>query len=96
MVGRDVATPLGGPNLVIKPGVLKPGATYKLKLLARKRGDFSLFSCGHATLLVPLSVPPSLRPSIREHESKSVKTRISAPANPSATGIGRVSGLVLF
>ena len=26
---------------------------------------------------------------------ESVKTRISAPAHPSATGIGRVSGLVL-
>ena len=32
--------------------------------------------------------------SVRERESKSVKTRISAPAHPSATGIGRVSGLV--
>ena len=29
-------------------------------------------------------------------ESKSGKTRISAPAHPSATGIGRVSGLVLL
>ena len=45
----------------------------------------------------------SLCPSVRllvgwsvcEHKSKSVKTRISAPAHPSATGIGRVSGLVL-
>ena len=36
-----------------------------------------------------------VRPLIREHESKSVKTRISAPAHPSATG-GRVSGLVHF
>ena len=27
-------------------------------------------------------------------ELESVKTRISAPAHPSATGIGRVSGLV--
>ena len=39
-------------------------------------------------------VGPSVRPSVREHESKSVKTRISAPAHLSATGIGRVSGLV--
>ena len=31
--------------------------------------------------------------SVRNHESKSVKTRISAPAHPSATD-GRVSGLV--
>jgi len=29
-------------------------------------------------------------------ELESVKTRISAPAHPSATGIGRVSGLVFF
>ena len=28
-------------------------------------------------------------------ESKSGNTRISAPAHPSATGIGRVSGLVV-
>ena len=28
-------------------------------------------------------------------ELESVKTRISAPAHPSATGIGRVSGLAL-
>ena len=28
-------------------------------------------------------------------ELESVKTRISAPAHPSATGIGRVSGLVV-
>ena len=39
------------------------------------------------------SVGPSVRWSVGEHESKSVKTRISAPAHPSATG-GRVSGLV--
>ena len=39
------------------------------------------------------SLCPSVRPSVGEHESKSVKTRISAPAHPSATG-GRVSGLV--
>ena len=45
------------------------------------------------------SVRPSVRPSVGwsvgEHEWKSVKTRISAPAHPSATG-GRVSGLVLL
>ena len=29
-------------------------------------------------------------------ELESVKTRISTPAHPSATGIGRVSGLVIF
>ena len=29
-------------------------------------------------------------------ELESVKTRISAPAHPSATGIGRVSGLVFL
>ena len=37
---------------------------------------------------------PSVRPSVGEHESKSGKTSVSAPAHPSATGIGRVSGLV--
>ena len=48
---------------------------------------------------------PSVRPSVGwlvgwsvgrsvTLESKSGKTRISAPAHPSATGIGRVSGLV--
>ena len=36
-------------------------------------------------------VRPWVRPSL---ESKSGKTRISAPAHPPATGIGRVSGLV--
>ena len=40
------------------------------------------------------SVGPSVRRSVGEHELKSGKTRISAPAHPSATGIGRVSGLV--
>ena len=38
-------------------------------------------------------VRPLVGPSVREHKSKSVKTRISAPAHLSATG-GRVSGLV--
>ena len=42
------------------------------------------------------SVHWSVGPLVREHESKSVKTRISAPAHLSATGIGRVSGLVFF
>ena len=48
---------------------------------------------------------PSVRPSVRPLvgwlvgrsvviELESVKTRISAPAHPSATGIGHVSGLV--
>ena len=43
-----------------------------------------------------LSVRQSVRPLVCEHESKSVKTRISTPAQPSATDIGRVSGLVLI
>ena len=38
---------------------------------------------------------PSVGRSVGEHESKSGKTSVSAPAHPSATGIGRVSGLVL-
>ena len=49
------------------------------------------------------SVRPSVRPSVGwlvgwsvTLESKSGKTRISAPAHPSATGIGRVSGLVFL
>ena len=33
------------------------------------------------------SVRPSVRWSVGEHESKSVKTRISAPAHPFATGM---------
>ena len=41
------------------------------------------------------SVRPSVRRSVGVHESKSLKTHISAPAHPSATG-GRVSGLVSF
>ena len=53
-----------------------------------------IFSYGHATLYEALSVRPSVRPSVGERESKSVKARISAPAHPSATG-GRESGLVL-
>ena len=43
------------------------------------------------------SVRPSVRPSVGPSgviELKSGKTRISAPAHPSATGIGCVSGLV--
>ena len=40
------------------------------------------------------SVRPSVRPSVMI-ELESVKTRISAPAHPSATGIDRVSDLVL-
>ena len=42
------------------------------------------------------SVRWSVGPLVRKHESKGVKTRISATAHPSATGIGRVSGLVAF
>ena len=38
---------------------------------------------------------PSIGPLAQKHESKSKKTRISAPAHPSATG-GRVSGLVQY
>ena len=41
------------------------------------------------------SVRWSVSRSVGEHESKSRKTHISAPAHPSATGIGRESGLVL-
>ena len=39
------------------------------------------------------SVPCSVHPSVRQHELKSGKTHISAPAHLYATG-GRVSGLV--
>ena len=42
-------------------------------------------------------VNPSIRLLVRRSvmiELESVKTRISAPAHPSPTGIGRVSGLV--
>ena len=49
--------------------------------------------CPSVGPLVRWSVGPSVHPSVREHESKSVKTRISAPAHPSATGMA-VSGLV--
>ena len=42
------------------------------------------------------SVHPSVGWSVGEHESKSGKTSVSAPAHPSATGIGRVSGLVFL
>ena len=42
------------------------------------------------------SVCRSVRWSVGEHESKSGKNSVSAPAHPSATGIGRVSGLVLL
>ena len=51
----------------------------------------NLFSCGHATLERGF-VRPSVRRSVMI-ELESVKTRISAPAHPSATG-GRLSGLV--
>ena len=40
------------------------------------------------------SVRWSVGPSVMVIELESVKSRISAPAHPSATGIGRVSGLV--
>ena len=40
------------------------------------------------------SVGRSVGRSVEVIKSKSGKTRISAPAHPSATGIGRVSGLV--
>ena len=42
------------------------------------------------------SVRPSVGPLVMVIELESVKMRISAPAHPSATGIGRVSGLVFF
>ena len=44
--------------------------------------------------IVRRSVGPSVRWSVMVIESGSVKMRISAPAHPSATGIGHVSGLV--
>ena len=47
------------------------------------------------TRSVRLSVHPSVGRSVTL-ESKSGKTRISAPAHPSATDISRVSGLVFF
>ena len=54
----------------------------------------ALFSCGHSTKgFVRPSVLLSIGPLVRDHESKSVKTRISAPAHPSATG-GHISDLV--
>ena len=56
-----------------------------------------LFSRGLATLLEALSVHRLVGWSVGWSvviELESVKTRISAPAHPSATGIGRVSGLV--
>ena len=53
-----------------------------------------LFSRGLVALWEALSVCPSVRRSVRQHESKSGKTCISAPTHPSATGIGRVSDLV--
>ena len=55
-------------------------------------GTFYLFSVADKRLYKRLY--PSIRWSVGEHESKSGETRISAPAHPSATGIGRVSGLV--
>ena len=49
-----------------------------------------------------ISIRGFVRPSVRwlvgwsvVIELESVKTHISAPAHPSATGIGRVSGLVV-
>ena len=45
--------------------------------------------------LPTLSVGPSVRRSV-VIELESVKIGISAPAHPSATSIGRVSGLVTF
>ena len=61
------------------------------------------FSRGLATLEEALSVRPLVGRSVGWSvgrsvviESESGKTRISAPAPPSATGTGRVSGLVFF
>ena len=54
---------------------------------------FSLFLFLVADTPVYKRLCPSIRPSVTI-KSKSVKTCISAPAHPSATGIGRVSGLV--
>ena len=61
----------------------------------------ALFLVACTRLYNPLcpSVGPLVRrsvgPSVMVIELESVKTRISAPAHPSATGIGRVSGLVM-
>ena len=43
--------------------------------------------CWSVGPLVRWSVGPLVRRSVGVHESKSVKTRISAPAHPSATGM---------
>ena len=61
-------------------------------------------SCNSIIGFVRPSVPPSVLPLVRWSvgpsfmviELDSVKTRISAPAHPSATGFGCVSGLVEF
>ena len=60
-----------------------------------------IFNCGHATLFKPLSIRPSVHryvgPSFHPSAPvESVKTHMSAPANPSTTGIGHMSGLVHF
>ena len=57
------------------------------------KNDITLFLVADTQLYKRLS--PSVGPSVRQHESKSGKTRISAPAHPSATD-GRVSGLVFL
>ena len=55
---------------------------------------FSLRTHNSKKAFVHWSIRLSVCPSIIEHESRSMKTRIFAPAHPSATGVGRVSGLV--
>ena len=57
--------------------------------------EFQISSCGHAILQEALSVCQSVGPSVMI-ELESVKTRITAPAHPSATGVGHVSGLVIW
>ena len=60
--------------------------------ISRSVGAFLVADTQLYKMLCP-SVRPSVGWSVRNHESKSEKTRISAPAHPSATD-GRVSGLV--
>ena len=54
-----------------------------------------VFSCEYATLKEALSVRPSVRLSVGI-ELESVKTRISVPAHPSATGMAVYPALFFF
>ena len=65
------------------------------------RNTVKLFSCGYTTLYEALSVRLTNGPSCWSIgqsvmiKLESVKTRITAPAHLSPTGIGRVFGLVI-